>query len=222
MAPRILPRQLDEAGSVMLGNKIKACGLDLKTGIYVDEITGDTRVRGVVTHKNEHIHCDAVVISAGVRSNIELAVEAGIEVNRGIVVNEKMQTSHADIYAVGDCAVFRDIISGLWEPAIQMGKVAGAHIAGDNPVYQHPVIGATMNAFNTSIFSIGDLGNEENAACIQVNHRNDIRGTYKNLFFKKEKLVGGLLVGDLKMTNPLLNGVKRGIDPEIAMDNKLL
>lgn len=222
MAPRILPRQLDNAGSEMLHKRIVACGLKLNTGVYVEEITGDTQVRGVVTHKNEHIHCDAVVISAGIRSNINLAVESGIEVNRGIVVNEKMQTSHADIYAVGDCAVYNDNMTGLWEPAIQQGKVAGAHIAGDNIRYMPPVIGATMNAFDTSIFSVGDLGHDENSEYIQINHRNDIRNTYKNLFFKEDKLVGGLLIGDLTITNQLLSGVKKEVDSETAMDNKLL
>lgn len=222
MAPRVLPRQLDNAGSEMLHRKIIEAGLEMKTGVYVEEITGDTRVRGVVTNKNEHIHCDAVVVSAGVRSNISLAVESGIEVNRGIVVNDKMQTSHADIYAVGDCASHNDIVSGLWEPAIEQGKVAGAHIAGDNLSYEHPVIGATMNAFDTSIFSVGDLGYDEESEYTQITHRNDIRMTYKNLFFKEDKLVGGLLLGDLKITNPLLSGVKRKLDPETAMDDKLL
>ncbi len=222
MAPRIITRQMDIAGSEMLTKIINRSGITMKTNVYAEEIAGDVKVRGVAIHKNDIIPCDAVIFSAGIRSNIELAVDAGIEVNRGIVVNEKMQTSLADIYAVGDCASFNDVVTGLWEPAIEQGRVAGAHIAGDGVKYEPAVIGATMNAFGTSIFSVGDLGNNENDEYLQVTCRNDVKPTYKNIYFKEGALCGGILLGDLTMTNPLLSGVKKCINTETAMDNKLI
>jgi flavorubredoxin/NADPH-dependent 2,4-dienoyl-CoA reductase/sulfur reductase-like enzyme/rubredoxin len=222
MAPRILPRQLDENASSMLLQKIQSSGIKVKICTFAEEISGDTKVRGVLTDHNEFIPSDTVIISAGIRSNIDLAVNAGIEVNRAIVVNDKMQTSHSDIYAVGDCAIYDGITSGLWETAIEQGKTAGTHIAGDKAKYSHLILGATMHAFNTAIFSVGDLGYDKNSKYIQVNCRNDIRGTYKNLFFKENKMVGALLLGDLSMTTPVLSGVKKALTPDEAKDNKLL
>ena len=222
MAPRILPRQMDEIGSDILTKIIGNNGIAMKTDVYAEEIVGDVKVKGVATNKTNVIPCDAVIFSAGIRSNIELAVDAGIEVNRGIVVNEKMQTSLADIYAVGDCASFDNVVTGLWEPAIKQGKTAGAHIAGDSVKYEPSIIGATMNAFGTSIFSVGDLGSEEGSDYTQITCRNDVIPTYKNIYFKKNILCGGIMLGDLTMTNPLLSGVKKAINPEIAMDNKLI
>ena len=222
MAPRILPRQLDENASSMLLQKIKEAGITVKIATFAEEISGDTKVRGVLTDHNEFVPSDTVIVSAGIRSNITLAVNAGLEVNRAIVVNNHMQTSHSDIYAVGDCAIFEGITSGLWETAIEQGKTAGAHIAGDKAEYSHLTIGATMHAFDTAIFSVGDLAYDKKTKYIQVNCRNDIRCTYKNLFFKDDKLTGVILLGDLSMTNPLLSGVKKSLSSVEAKDNKLL
>ncbi len=117
---------------------------------------------------------------------------------------------------------FNNLVTGLWEPAIEQGRVAGAHIAGDSVKYEPSIIGATMNAFGISIFSIGDLGSEEGIEYTQITCRNDVIPTYKNIYFKNNELCGGILIGDLTMTNPLLSGVKKSIDPETAMDNKLI
>lgn len=222
MASRILPKQLDTVGSEMLQSILNASAATIMTNVMVDEIAGHDKVIGVVTHRNNHIPCDAVVISAGTRSNVQLALDAGIEVDRAIKVNEYMQTSHADIYAVGDCASFNGIPTGLWEPAIAQGRIAGAHIAGETLKYVPPIIGATLHGFGTKIFSVGDVGYDENAKYTQVNCRNEFTANYRNLYFKDNMLVGGVLIGDLTITNQLLSGVKKHVAPEIAADNKLL
>jgi NADH oxidase (H2O-forming) len=222
MASRILPKQLDEAGSGMLQKILDRSAATVLTDVMVDEISGHDRVIGVVTHKNKQIPCDAVVISAGTLSNVQLALDAGIEVARAIVVNDRMQTSHADIYAVGDCVAFNGTPTGLWEPAIAQGRIAGAHIAGENLKYEPPVVGATLHGFGTKIFSIGDIGYDVEAEYTQVNNRNDFKPEYRNLYFKDDILVGGVLLGDLAMTNQLLSGVKKQVSPEVATDNKLL
>jgi len=192
MAPRILPRQLDVTGSEILTKIIYNSQVIVRKNVYAGEIVGDVKVRGVAIHKNNIIDCDAVIFSAGIRSNIELAAAAGIDVNRGIIVDDKMQTSLADIYAVGDCVSFSNAVTGLWEPAIEQGRVAGAHIAGDSAKYEPSVLGATMKAFGTSIFSVGDFGNDENEIYNQVTYRNDIKPEYKNIYFKENSLCGGI------------------------------
>jgi len=221
MAPRILPKQLDLTGSELLMQKINDSKISVELGVLAKEISGDIKVRGILTDKNEFIEADAVIISAGIRSNITLAAKAGIEVNDGIVVNQKMQTSDENIFAVGDCAMFDGVVSGLWEPAIQQGSIAGANIAGDEKVYSQMILGASMHAFDTAIFSVGDIGFFDHLDYVHVNSRNDIHGTYKNLVFKNNKLTGTLLVGDLSLMNSLLASVKKQLTPQQAMDDKL-
>ncbi|MCK5844245.1 MAG: FAD-dependent oxidoreductase, partial [Victivallales bacterium] len=221
MAPRILPRQLDDAASEMLAKVIDASKVKVITGTFAEEIAGDARVRGVVTDKHGTIECDAVVVSAGIRANVDLAIVAGLDVDRGIVVNERMQTSHADIYSVGDCVSFNGVMAGLWEPAMEQGRVAGAHMAGENLVYEPPVVGATLNAFGTSVFSVGELVCDMKG-CVKVVQRNDMEPSYKTLCFGDGKLSGGVLLGDLSSTNQLLSGVKKQMDYETAADNKLV
>lgn len=221
MAPRILPRQLDDAASEMLMRVLDASKVKVITGTFAEEIAGDARVRGVVTDKHGTIECDAVVVSAGIRANVDLAIDAGIEVDRGLVVNERMQTSHSDIYAVGDCVSFNGVMAGLWEPAMEQGRVAGAHIAGDNLTYEPPVVGATLNAFDTGVFSVGELVCDMKG-CVKVIQRNDMSPSYKALCFGDGKLAGGVLLGDLSSTNQLLSGVKKRMDYEMACDNKLV
>ena len=221
MAPRILPRQLDDAAAEMLCEMISRNGVRVETGVFAEEIVGDDSVKGVRTDKFGVIPCDIVVVSAGTRANIKLAADAGIETDRGIVVNERMQTSLADIYAAGDCVSINGVPCGLWEPAVEQGKVAGAHIAGENVFYEHPVIGAALNAFGVSLFSVGDVTGDGDGV-MKVVSRDDMASIYKSLCFADGKLSGGLLFGDVALTNTLLTGVKRAMGYQAASDRKLL
>lgn len=221
-APFILPRQMDAEGGALLRKIVKQSDVTLKLGIFVDEICGEEHVKSVKTNKDEFIDADIVIISSGIKSNTALAKRAGLEVERGIIVNEFMQTSHSDIYAVGDCANFNGRVDGIWETAIEQGNVAGAHLAGEKKTYVPKVFGATLHAFGTQLFSLGDLCKDENQEYQQVSMKNDLTGTYRKLFFREDKLVGGILLGDTRLTNPLLVGVSKQVSIEDAADNKLL
>lgn len=221
-APFILPRQMDADGGNMLRKLIQQSNVNMRFGVFVDEICGEDHVTAVKTSKDEFIDCDIVIISAGIKSNSSIANNAGLEVQRGIVVNEYMQTSHSDIYAVGDCANFNGKVDGIWETAIEQGNVAGANIAGDKKEYVPRAFGATLHAFGTKLFALGDIGKDENAEYQEVSQKNELRGTYKKLFFRDGKLVGGILYGDTSLTNPLLIGVSKQFSVEDALDNKLM
>jgi len=218
----ILPRQLDDEGSAVLKKVVEATRVKLLLGEFVDEIEGEEHVKQIKTKQGCVVPCDIVIISAGIKNNTDLAKAAKLEVDRGIVVNERMQTSDANIYAAGDCAIVDGIVQGLWEPAIDQGKAAGANAAGDKVVYAPKIISATLHAFGTQLFSLGDLGREKNAAYSQVGTRNELNGIYSKFYFKDNKLAGGILLGDTKLTNPLLVGVSKAFTPEDAVDNKLV
>lgn len=215
--PSVLPRQLDPDGSPLFSKIIRRSGVEIHYGVYVEEILGENSVTGLKTRSPQEIPADVVIISAGVRPNVELAKAAGLHVDRGIEVNERMQTSDSDIYAVGDCAAVNGRCGGLWEPASLQGHVAGANIAGDEKTYSCKLYGATLAAFGTSLFSIGDLGAGDRKYD-QIAEFNELSGKYRKIYFKDGKVTGGVLLGDVKLTNPLLLSVTRGLDTETALE----
>jgi NADPH-dependent 2,4-dienoyl-CoA reductase/sulfur reductase-like enzyme/rubredoxin/flavodoxin len=220
--PTILPRQLDSEAGTLFAKSIEESKVKLIKGVFVDEIIGDGKVKAVRTKDGEEYPCDLVLVSAGIRSNLELARDGGLETNRGIVVNSKMQTSDSNIYAVGDCAELDGQIDGIWETSLDQGKVAGANIAGDIKDYSSKVFGATLNAFGTSIFSIGDIGTDDNKTYQVISCKNEIKETYKKVYISNNKLVGGILIGNISQTNLLVQGVASGASVEDAIESKLI
>lgn len=221
-APWILPQQLDAEGSPILQQLIGKSRIRLILEEFVVEIEGGEHVAQVNTKRGQAIPCDIVIISAGIRPNIALAKSAGLAVDRGIVVDAHMQTSDPDIYAAGDCASFGGRTEGLWEPALEQGKAAGANAVGDAIEYHRKELAATLHAFGAKLFSLGDLGRDKNASYLQVGNRDELRGIYSKFYFRDGKLSGGVLLGDTHLTNALLIGVGKSFTPEDAMENGLL
>lgn len=221
-APWILPQQLDAEGSPILQRLIEKSGVRLILDEFVDQIEGDEHAVQVKTRRGQVVPCDLVIISAGIRNQCELAKAAGLTVERGIVVDAHMRTSDPDIFAAGDCAILAGKVEGLWEPAIEQGKTAGANAVGDTVIYRPKELAATLHAFGSKLFSLGDLGRNPQAGYLQVGNRNEVLETYSKFYFREGKLVGGILLGDTRLTNPLLIGVSHSFTPEEAVEQKLL
>ncbi|OQA31479.1 MAG: Flavo-diiron protein FprA1 [Betaproteobacteria bacterium ADurb.Bin341] len=190
-APSILPRQLDAEGSPVLQNIIAKARMRLILDEFVDEIEGDEHVVQIKTKRGQAIPCDIVIISAGIRTNTALAKAAGLRVDRGILVSDGMQTSDPDIFAAGDCASFGGRTEGLWEPAIEQGKTAGANAVGDAIRYHPKELAATLHAFGSKLFSLGDLGHDPSATYRQIGSRDELQSTYSKFYFRDGKLAGG-------------------------------
>lgn len=209
---RIMPRQLDESASHFMSSVLTNKNIDLRTGVCANEIlTTDGRVCGVKV-ADTIIDTDLVVISVGVRANTQLAQTANIAINRGIVVNENMQTSVADIYACGDVAEFDGIATNLWAPAIEQGKVAGANAVGDDATFANKVEPLSLIAFDTELFSVGAYPTENLEQYQVLLDANPATGIFKKLYFKDNALVYGVLFKDISKANVLLNGVRQGYD----------
>ena len=101
------------------------------------------------------IPCESVIYSVGVVPNLDVVENTSIQTNRGIIVNEKMETNIEDIYAAGDVAELNGEVAGLWNRAMDQGKIAGMNMASANTAYQGTLPVAIFNAFNISLFSIG-------------------------------------------------------------------
>lgn len=217
-SPIILPRQLDTEGALLLKQTIEESGVNVHLGVFVEAITGGEQVRGVELRGGRVMPCDVVVVSTGTRTNLDLAKNSGIETRSAIIVNERMQTSNTDIYAAGDCAQFDGKVEGLWETALEQGKVAGAHAAGDDVVYARRQNGVTFNAFGVRLFSVGDLGADDTAEYRTVSSTDQLNRTYRRFYFRDGRLVGGVLMNDQAQTNPLLAAVSRQLDIDAARE----
>ena len=188
---RIMPRQLDESSSLRLQQLMQDKGVKLYLGRGTEEIVGDENVNGVKLNDGQLVEADLVLLSTGVKPNLELAKDAGIETDRGIIVDAGMRTSMDNVFAAGDVAQHEDKLIGLWPVALEMGRAAGANAAGDWLEYAQPVISTMLAAFGMQIFSIGEvnLSPEETR----------ITETYdpKENYYKKSFLQDGVLKGEI-------------------------
>lgn len=210
MADRILPRQLDHQSSLILEELVKNAGVRFRKNASTKEIIGTDIANGVLLVDGEIINADIIVVSTGVRSNSQIAQNSGIEVKRAIVVNEKMETNVPDIYACGDCCEYEGINYALWSEAIEQGKTAGINAAGDEYIYNQIIPSTTLNAFNTGVFSVGDIGSNVNDDYQVYEFKHPDGKNYKKLYFKGGQLVGGILVGDTSKTVKMLEGFEKG------------
>lgn len=208
---RILPRQLDTDCSAILERIIARSNIELLKGRSVASIAGDETASAVVFEGGEFIETDMVVFSIGVRPNSRLAGESGIQVGKGVIVNDRMETSAADVYACGDVAEFRGTVIALWMTAVAQGKTAGANAAGKDERYDAEIYPALLNSFGTRIISAGDICLDRNENEYRIHFASDTaRDHHKKLFFVDNKLVGYILIGDVSESQKLTAAIRRG------------
>lgn len=149
-----------------------------------------------------------VILSTGVKQNIELAKEIGVDTGRSIIVNEKMETSSKDIYACGDCAEYEGVNYAIWGQAVEMGKAAGINAVGDNYKYEAFVPSNAFSGMGTSLFAVGDNGKDPEKVYKTLEVYDGANNTYEKLYFIDNKFCGGILIGDVSKTSKLLDGYK--------------
>ena len=192
---RLMERQLDAPAAELLKSLVERKGVRVLLNANTARLHGETRVEGIELSDGRRIDADAVVFAAGIRPNIALAKEAGIAVNRGVVVDDVMQTGAPDIFALGECAEHRGICYGLVEPAYEQARVLARHLAGRTAAYSGSVVASNLKVSGVSVFSAGDFMGADGSEAIVL---NDVRhGTYKKLVISDGRLIGAVLVGDV-------------------------
>ena len=192
----LMERQLDSTGGAYLANKMNQMGITLLLGLSTSAILGNGKVEGVQFKGGGSIPADLVVIAAGIRPNVGLAEKAGLQVKRGIVVNDYMETSHPDIFAVGECVQHNGVCYGLIAPLLDQAKVLAATITGNKgATYQGSVQAAKLKIMGVDVFSAGDIGEERDGSEV-IRYEDRAQGIYKRLTLKKDRLAGVILVGD--------------------------
>ena len=208
LAPQLMGRQLDVPASTMLEESIRNAGIMTQTNVSIKAIEGEGQVRGVRLNDGTFYPAELVIISCGIRANTALAMTAGIECDRAIVVDEHCQTSMSDIYAAGDCAQYQGVNYGNWEQALTMGKIAGANAAEDSVSYSLQAPGLSFKGMNTSLYAYGDNGKEKDQTYRSVMIRDDQKHTLETLYFKNDELCGFILLGDCSKMTSLLMAVE--------------
>jgi nitrite reductase (NADH) large subunit len=191
---RLMERQLDLPAADLLKTLVERTGVEVLLNADTARIHGERRVEGVELADGRRIAADAVVFAAGIRPSTSLASGSGLLVNRGVVVDDHLQTSTENIFALGECAEHRGICYGLVEPAYEQAHVLAQHLSGKAAAYRGSVVATNLKVSGVNVFSAGDFLGADGSEAILL---SDIRrGTYKKLVLAEGRLIGAVLIGD--------------------------
>ena len=197
LAGWLLERQLDPVAGALLETSLKARGLQFRLDTSTSALIGnaDGEVTAVRFSDGEEIPADLVVMAAGIRPNTALAQAAGIHCNRGIVVNDTLQTFDPRVYAVGECASHRGIAYGLVAPLFEQAKICANHLATYGiGIYKGSAVSTKLKVTGIDLFSAGDFMGGEGTEEIVLS--DPAGGLYKRLVIRDDRLVGACLYGD--------------------------
>lgn len=205
----LLPRQLCRSASPLLERHIEGLGVKLHKQVRIDEILGDEQVREVRLKNGDVLGADFVIISTGVRPNSHLARSAGLTVEKGIVVDNHLRTSHPDVYAAGDLAEHQGVLYGLWTPAQYQGSIAGLNAAGSDSEFGGIPRSTTLKVLGMDMFSIGEF-EPADASYTCLEHEADVQ--YRRFVFRDNRLVGAILIGDTSLTAAVKSAIEDWTD----------
>ena len=193
----LMERQLDEAAGLLLQRDLERSGITVLTKAQTEAIVGDAHVEAVQLADGRELAADLVVFAVGVRPNIDLARAAGLDVNRGIIVDDFMATSEPGIFAVGECIEHHGQTFGLVGPLWEQARICAVALCGDIPEpYVAPIPHTSLKVTGVDVFSAGvlearDDGDEE------LTLRDAGRGQYKKLVVRNGRLAGAILYGEI-------------------------
>ena len=190
----LMNRQLDEFAADILKNSLLDMGVRVMTNIGVREIIGSGRVTAVVLRNGDLIECDTVVFCSGITPNIEIARSARIRVNRGILVDDRLQTSHPSIYAIGECCEHNDLTYGIVNPGYEQASVLADVLSGGESLYSGSLLSTSLKVIDTPVRSVGDVVNYTKTPF----HREYVYSKgelYRKLVTHKGRLVGAMSIG---------------------------
>ncbi len=210
--PHLLPLQLDAEGAQALQSLLESMGMRILTGTATEAILGDELPTGVRTKDGRVVDAELVVISTGIRPRIELAREAGIDLNRGVVVDGQLRTSATDVYAAGDVAEFEGTIYGIIPAATDQAQVASANmVASGSATYNGTIPATTLKIAGIDLTSLGEAtatGDE-----FAILRKVDAAGVvYRRLTLRDGKVVGAILLGDTQSVRPVKQLISTGHD----------
>jgi nitrite reductase (NADH) large subunit len=206
-APRLMPRQLDDAGSAMLQNKLENLGISIHLNKSTSAIEGDTRVRRMTFADNTELEVDMIIVSAGIKPRDEVARKAGIAVGPrgGIMVDNELKTSVPDVFAIGEAALHEGMVYGLIAPGYDMAEVVATNLVGGAKAFKGFDMSTKLKLIGVDVASFGDaFGETPNCRAIVFEDKH--KGIYKRINISEDGkyLLGGILVGEAAQYNMML------------------
>jgi len=215
--PTLMERQLDPAAGHMLGEALRARGIEIVAAANTRQILGDKRVTGVELTDGRVLGADLVVMAVGIRPNAALAKDAGLSVDRGIVVDAQMRTSDPAIYALGECVEVDGTCFGLVAPLYDMANVLAAQLVGDTTARFAPQVTPTrLKVTGINLYSAGDFA--DGADREEIVLRDAAAGIYKRLVLKDERIIGAVLYGETTDGPWFFELMRDGIDTRPLRD----
>ena len=202
LVDRLMESQLDGPAARLLARRMRGLGADVELERVTEEVIGNGRAEGLRFAGGDELEADLVVVAAGIKPEVELARESGLEVGRGVFVDDEMRTSAASVWAVGECAEHRGSTYGIWAPLADQARVAGATIAGQPAAFHSTMPATTLKVAGAEVFVAGRpaaRGDDEDEI-VASDGRNDV---YRKLVLRDGHMVGAILVGDLALASRL-------------------
>lgn len=212
-SPRLMPRQIDDAGSRALIRRIEDMGVRVHLGKSSKEVHGAGAVERLEFADGESLDIEMIIVSAGIRPRDELARASGLSIGErgGIAVDDRLQTSDSNLYAIGECATHRGMVYGLVGPGYEMAEVVAANLAGQTRTFSGADLSTKLKLMGCDVASFGDYEAPEYRATPLV-LEDPFTSVYKKLLFNKDgsRLLGGILVGDASQYGILSMMAKSG------------
>ncbi|MEX6501516.1 FAD-dependent oxidoreductase [Pseudomonas zhanjiangensis] len=210
-APRLMNRQLDAPGAEVLLRQVRALGVEVLLGAGLGAVLGDERVTGVRLRDGRELNCDTVLLATGIRPNIDLALAAQLRVGQGIVVDDELCTSQANIHAIGECAEHRGLTYGLVAPGFEQAAVLAARLTGEQALYRGSLQATQLKVAGLPVFSAGEavepLGRIRQR---EIQFSDPQRGAYRKLLVHRGRLRGALAVGECAESLRWLDALQHG------------
>ncbi|SIR17701.1 FAD-dependent oxidoreductase [Bosea sp. TND4EK4] len=210
LADRLMERQLDAEGAAMLATAIDYRGVEIRLNSATDHFIGTDKVEGVVLSDGSVIPAELVVVAIGVRPNADLARAAGLSVERGILVDDRLATEDPDIFGLGECIQHRGQVYGLVEPAYEQARVLAAGLAGKDAHYAGSLLATNLKVSGVGVFSAGTV--EADDGCETIVLRDPDAGVYRKFVLREGRLVGCILVGETQGALFYLRLIRSGQD----------
>ena len=209
----LLPRQLNRTAGELFLAHVRSLGIRVLAGARTHALVGNGRVSGVQLEDGTTLPAGLVIISAGIRSNVELPRRAGLKVNQGILVDDALATSDPDVFAAGDVAEHRGVVYGIWPPSQAQGAIAGMNAAGESCRFAGLPRSNTLKVLGYDLFSIGQIV-PEGPLDLAIDARDD--GNYACFVFRSDEfarvMVGAILLGDTRAAPRVKKAVENQLD----------
>ena len=206
----LMERQLDPAAGYLLQRELEGRGIKVMCNASTKAILGTETVDAVLLEDGSTIDADIVIMAAGIRPETRLAVDAGLHVERGIVVDDQMRTNDPDIVSIGECVEHNSVIYGLVAPLYEMAKVAAKTLLGEDAAYQGSTTSTKLKVTGVDLFSAGDFAEGEDREEIVL--RDAASGVYKRLVLQDNRIIGTVMYGDTADGNWFFGQLKDGSD----------